>query len=137
MNAVGCLVLSFFLWGIPLRAPDPAVQAAGPQVQVERLSDRTAVFKVEGGNANVVALKSRKGIVVIDTEGSPALARLLRKKIAEVFGSESFAYVINTHSHGDHTFGNQIFAEAVIVGHENCRAVARELAAKRQERKLS
>ncbi|MEE9502044.1 MAG: MBL fold metallo-hydrolase, partial [Candidatus Aminicenantaceae bacterium] len=31
-------------------------------------------------------------------------------------------YVINTHYHWDHTFGNQVFPDAVIVGHENCVA---------------
>ena len=123
MNSLGYLVLSVLLWGIPLQSPAPPGQAnVVPGVNVERLSDRAAVFNIEGGNANVVALKSKKGIVVIDTEGSPALALLLRRKMSEVFGSETFAYVINTHSHGDHTFGNQAFAEAVIVGHENCLA---------------
>ncbi len=89
-------------------------------VDVKRLSDRVAVFRIEGGYSNVVAINSQKGMVVIDTEGSPTLAALLRKKITEVFGGKNFAYVINTHAHGDHSFGNQAFAEAVIAGHENC-----------------
>ena len=29
--------------------------------------------------------------------------------------------LINTHHHGDHTFGNYLFAEATIVAHEKCR----------------
>ncbi len=89
-------------------------------VDVKRLSDNVAVFKIQGGNANIVALNSEKGIVVIDTDISPYFASLLRKKMTEVFGHKDFAYVINTHSHGDHTYGNQIFADAVIIGHENC-----------------
>jgi glyoxylase-like metal-dependent hydrolase (beta-lactamase superfamily II) len=89
-------------------------------VDVNRLSDNAAVFKIQGGNANVVALNSEKGLVVIDTDVSPAFAAILRQKITEVFGTDNFAYVINTHAHGDHTFGNQVFAGTVIIGHENC-----------------
>lgn len=88
-------------------------------VEVNRLSDRVAVFKIEGGNANVVALNSQAGLVVIDTDVSPTFAALLRQKMANVFGRTDFAYVINTHSHGDHSYGNQVFTDAVIIGHEN------------------
>lgn len=91
-------------------------------IDVEKLSDRVAVFKIQGGDNNIVALNSEKGIVVIDTDISPSFAALLRKKMAEVFERDDFAYVINTHSHGDHTGGNQVFADAIIIGHENCPA---------------
>jgi len=30
--------------------------------------------------------------------------------------------VVNTHHHGDHTNGNSLFGDAVIVGHANCRS---------------
>jgi cyclase len=30
--------------------------------------------------------------------------------------------LVNTHFHGDHTYGNSLFTDAVIVGHERCRA---------------
>jgi cyclase len=29
--------------------------------------------------------------------------------------------LINTHHHGDHTFGNSVLEAATIIGHENCR----------------
>jgi len=89
-------------------------------VDVKKLSDNVAIFKVQGGNANIVALNSDKGIVVIDTDVSPAFAVLLRQAMEKEFGKNDFAYVINTHSHGDHTGGNQAFADAIIIGHENC-----------------
>jgi len=101
-------------------------------VEVNRLSDRVAVFKIEGGNANVVALNSQAGLVVIDTEIAPTFAALLRQKMAEVFGRKDFAYVINTHAHGDHTYGNQVFLDAVIIGQEN---VPEEMARSVERRK--
>ena len=48
------------------------------------------------------------------------LGENLRKIIEEKFKRNDFAYLINTHSHPDHIGGNQVFSDAVIVGHENC-----------------
>jgi glyoxylase-like metal-dependent hydrolase (beta-lactamase superfamily II) len=113
IGAIMFLLSFFIVQGLP--------QSVGSlSVDVNKLSDRVAVFKIHGGNANIVALNSEKGIVVFDTDVSPSFAALLRKKMTEVFGREDFAYVINTHSHGDHTYGNQVFADAIIIGHENC-----------------
>ncbi len=88
-------------------------------IDVKRIGDRILVITVEG-DENVVAINSDKGIVIIDTTVSPIFATQVRKKIEEEFGRKDFAYVINTHFHGDHTYGNQVFSEAVFVGHENC-----------------
>jgi len=30
--------------------------------------------------------------------------------------------LVNTHYHGDHTYGNSLFTDALIIGHERCRA---------------
>jgi len=56
----------------------------------------------------------------IDTHISPSVASLIREKIEEEFQRKDFAYVINTHGHSDHTLGNQVFADTVIIGHEKC-----------------
>jgi glyoxylase-like metal-dependent hydrolase (beta-lactamase superfamily II) len=88
-------------------------------LDVKRISERAIVITVEG-DENVVALNSGKGVIVIDTTISPVFAALVREKIEEEFSSKNFAYVINTHFHGDHTYGNQVFSEAVFIGHENC-----------------
>jgi len=44
-------------------------------------------------------------------------ARIKLTKPLEEFPGEKIRYVINTHGHGDHTWGNQAFADAEIVGH--------------------
>lgn len=108
------LVLSLFIaQGLPQTEE-------GLSVDVKKLSDNAAVFKIHGGNDNVVALKSEKGIVVIDTSVCPPFAALIRQAIEKEFGMSDFSYVINTHSHRDHTYGNQVFADSVIISHENC-----------------
>jgi glyoxylase-like metal-dependent hydrolase (beta-lactamase superfamily II) len=93
-----------------------------PEVDVRRLSERAIVLKVQGGNSNIIALKTDKGIVVFDTDVSPALAQLIRTRIEMEFKHNQFAYVINTHGHGDHTNGNTVFPEAKIIGHANVSA---------------
>lgn len=91
--------------------------------EVVRLSERAIVVRMLTPQAtNVIALESDAGIIVIDTEVSPVLARAIRKTIEETFHRSDFAYVINTHHHGDHTYGNQVFADAVIVGMEDVPA---------------
>jgi glyoxylase-like metal-dependent hydrolase (beta-lactamase superfamily II) len=59
---------------------------------------------------------------VIDTEVAPTFAEAIRRKIEEVFGRSDFAYVINTHDDGDHTYGNQVFADATIIGMDSVPA---------------
>jgi glyoxylase-like metal-dependent hydrolase (beta-lactamase superfamily II) len=89
-------------------------------VRVERLSERVLMLTEDSPMENiVVAVAAKKGIVVIDSTGSPATAALFRKAIEKEFARSDFKYVINTHAHWDHSWGNQVFPEAVVIGHEN------------------
>ncbi|MFC1499553.1 MBL fold metallo-hydrolase [Candidatus Zixiibacteriota bacterium] len=94
-----------------------------------RLSDRVAVFQTAAGSepTSIIALQSEQGIVVIDTERSPRFTSDIRAAIEEEFTGD-FIYLINTHGHGDHTYGNQVFSEATIIAHENCVAEMEEAA---------
>ncbi|MDA8078089.1 MAG: MBL fold metallo-hydrolase [Nitrospiraceae bacterium] len=71
-----------------------------------------------GANAGVII--GRDGIVVVDTLVSAKEAARFIKDIRAV-SDKPIKYVINTHSHLDHTFGNGEFAKlgAVIVSHVN------------------
>ena len=89
-------------------------------VRVERLSERVLMLTEDSPMENIiVAVATKKGIVVIDSTGSPATAALFRKAIEKEFARNDFKFVINTHPHWDHAWGNQVFPEAVVVGHEN------------------
>lgn len=88
-------------------------------VTVQRLSDRVLVLSETLMGNNVTAIASQEGIIVVDTSGLPSTAAKMRRIIEKEFGRVDFAYVINTHSHWDHSFGNQVFPEAVIIGHDN------------------
>lgn len=108
-----CLVL-FFCAAFPAAQTDDDIP-----ITTQRLSDRILILSETLMRNNVVAVASEKGIVVVDTSGLPSTAAKMRRIIEKEFGRTDFAYVINTHSHWDHSFGNQIFPDAVIIGHDN------------------
>ncbi|MFE6688743.1 MBL fold metallo-hydrolase [Streptomyces sp. NPDC057743] len=59
--------------------------------------------------------------LVVDTAATERRARLLRRRIEES-GAPTPRTVVNTHHHGDHTYGNGVFApEATVIGHAACR----------------
>ncbi|WP_424185756.1 MBL fold metallo-hydrolase [Actinokineospora sp. G85] len=63
-------------------------------------------------------------VLVVDTGATERRARALRAAVAAV-APGPVSTVVNTHFHGDHTFGNFVFRpEATIVQHEGARAEA-------------
>lgn len=114
-------ILSFFSFLIYTKTKNSLLQYS-----VKRISERVLVLsgKIVMMN-NITAILTEKGIVVIDTSFSPTLASDMRKTIEEEFGRKYFTFVINTHSHWDHVFGNQVFKEATIIAHKNTPAAIR------------
>jgi glyoxylase-like metal-dependent hydrolase (beta-lactamase superfamily II) len=68
-----------------------------------------------------VAIAAQKGIVVIDSGFSKTIAQAVRQAIQEEFKRGDFAYLINSHEHSDHTFGNSAYSDATIVGSDLMR----------------
>jgi glyoxylase-like metal-dependent hydrolase (beta-lactamase superfamily II) len=77
---------------------------------------------VEGLGANSGFVVGRTGVVVIDSRYTPALATELVGKIRTVTDAP-ILYVVNTHYHQDHTWGNSVFEElgAVLMAHAETR----------------
>lgn len=91
--------------------------------------DVHAFIQPEGGwclnNAGLVADGGRS--VLIDTAATEARTRRLREETALIVPGGPH-YVVNTHFHGDHTFGNGQFADrgSVIVAHTGTRSDTEE-----------
>jgi cyclase len=96
-----------------------------PQPRLEEVAERIyAYIQPDGGwclnNAGFVV--GPKAVTLVDTAATEMRARLLRSAIASVTALAPRT-LINTHHHGDHTYGNCVFAhEAVIIGHDDCPA---------------
>ncbi len=59
---------------------------------------------------------------LIDTAATELRTRrLISAMSAALGGPPAVRTIVNTHHHGDHTFGNCLFPYATVVAHRNCR----------------
>jgi quinoprotein relay system zinc metallohydrolase 2 len=107
-----------FLRVIPVRADGGYVIEVAPSVFVHR--GQHAIFTPEnkGDISNPGFVVGTDAVAVIDTGGSPVVGRALKAAVTEVT-DKPIRYVINTHMHPDHVFGNVAFAGegTTFVGH--------------------
>lgn len=71
-------------------------------------------------------IETGAGLVLVDTGLSPAMAERTLARIRSEVGRNDVRWVLNTHGHFDHSNGNQVFADALILGHENAPAEMQE-----------
>ncbi len=92
----------------------------------ERVTENVYVFTSEAyAQVNAGAIVTTEGTVVIDTLPFPRETR----EMADFLRGESrrgIRYVINTHHHADHVYGNYLFQEADIISSDRCREVMRK-----------
>jgi cyclase len=91
---------------------------------VEVAVDVFAFVQPDGGwcvnNAGVVT--GAESTVVVDTAATIARADRLHAGVLSRSATDAPPTVVNTHFHGDHTFGNCVFGpSATIIAHEVCR----------------
>jgi cyclase len=90
-------------------------------VQRERVADNIYSFQSEVyAQVTAGAIIGPNWAVVIDTLALPEESIQIREYIEQELGVP-IRYLINTHSHADHTWGNCFFHGSTIISHRLCR----------------
>ncbi|MGD8535355.1 MAG: MBL fold metallo-hydrolase [Candidatus Aminicenantes bacterium] len=120
MRQKGKLILMLFFSILIVSASSFAQQRETPPVKLDKLSDR--LFQIlEGRGANGGVYIGDNGVLVIDAKMNEESVKQTLAEIKKVT-DKPIKYLVNTHSDGDHVYGNRFFPETVtIVAHENCR----------------
>jgi glyoxylase-like metal-dependent hydrolase (beta-lactamase superfamily II) len=90
------------------------------KVQMKVLKVSGNVYMLTGAGGNIGISVGDDGIVIVDDQFAPLAPKI--KEALKAITTKPIKYVINTHYHGDHTGGNEIFGrEGTIVAQENVR----------------
>lgn len=73
----------------------------------------------------VGAIITANDTVLVDAGNGPRHARRLRAALRSL-DAPPVRYIIYTHHHWDHTFGAQLWSEAAVIAHHDCRTLLQE-----------
>src|SRR5262245_34871916 len=86
----------------------------------------TAPYGDVGLDGNSIAILSRDGVFVFDTNGTPAAAAAVLAEIRQLT-DRPVRYVVNSHWHWDHWYGTETYLRAFpdlrVIAHEKTRAM--------------
>lgn len=111
------LTLSFLVLFIPL---SDAQQREVKPVELKQISDR--LYEILGGRGAQGGMYiGDNEVLVIDAKMDENSVDAVIAEIAKIT-DKPIKYLVNTHSDGDHVWGNQYFPQTItFVAHENCR----------------
>ena len=111
----------------------PPLNPTGVQLETTKLGPGVYALlsnKPPVDNAGFVV--GERGVLVIDAHFNGAMARQIQAAIRKVT-DKPILYLVNTNSHGDHTFGNYAFpAETKIVAHRKTAEAMRNFEAEKK-----
>jgi len=98
---------------------------------VERQVAPDLYFLYDETSSNSAFLITDEGVLVVDTRQHPRDGQDLLDRIRKIT-DKPIKWVVNTHFHGDHTYGNSVFkaAGADIVAHEDTARIMAQVADK-------
>lgn len=122
-------------WGIGVAAVAVLVQGMGAQAPVRpepvktQVADgvflfQTAPYGEVGLDGNAVVILSDEGVLVFDSNGTPAAAEAVLRGI-RAMTAQPVRYVVNSHWHWDHWYGTEVyrrvFPDVRVIAHEKTR----------------
>lgn len=114
--------IRFFYFLITVSLPLNAISQQNPAspVAFNKIGDN--LYEITGGRgANGGAFIGKDGVLLIDAKMDQESVNQTIQEIRKLT-DKPIRFMVNTHSDGDHVFGNRFFPESVVfVAHENCR----------------
>jgi cyclase len=93
---------------------EPGVKQLAPNIYAYIQSKATWYWS----NAGFIVGKDY--VVVVDSLATVDLTQRFKDEMRKIT-DRPIRYLINTHHHGDHTYGNHVFAGATVISHDYCR----------------
>jgi len=99
----------------------PAAAQDFARATITTVPVRDGIYMLMGQGGNIGVSVGADGVLLIDDQYAPMNDKIVAA-LAEITG-QPVRMVLNTHWHGDHTGGNELFAEsgALVVAHDNVR----------------
>jgi cyclase len=91
------------------------------QIKVTKVSGN--IYMLEGAGGNIAASVGEDGIVIVDDQYAPLADKIQAALKGLGITEKPVRFVINTHYHGDHTGGNEPFANkgSTVIAQDNVR----------------
>jgi glyoxylase-like metal-dependent hydrolase (beta-lactamase superfamily II) len=134
------LTAMFALTTASLAPPRPAAAQEDPRratsVPVLRQITSDLYFFYDYAGSNSVFLVTDEGVLVIDTRQHPRASQDLLERIRKIT-DKPVKWVINSHFHGDHTFGNATFKAlgATFIAQKDTARLMQKVQPKEMERR--
>lgn len=104
-------------------------------MRVERVVDGIHVFLSDLYlRVTSTVFIGEEGAVVVDTLPFSEETRQVISFVEDELGPGSIRYVVNTHHHADHVYGNWLFEAAEVIAHDECREVLARFGERRLQR---
>jgi len=126
MNRAGIAVVATIMaLSGPAFAQQPPAAAPPPpdfsKVEIKTTDLGDNIYMLEGQGGNITVAVGKDGIIMVDGQYAPLHDKI--KAAIEAISKKPIKYLINTHFHGDHTGGNELFGRdgATIVSQVNVK----------------
>jgi glyoxylase-like metal-dependent hydrolase (beta-lactamase superfamily II) len=127
MNKVrGAVIATAMALSGPLSAQTPPAATPPSPPDFSKVDIKTTdlgdkVYMLEGQGGNITVAVADDGIIMVDGQYAPLHDKI--KAAIEAISKQPVKYLVNTHYHGDHTGGNELFAKdgVAIVAEINVR----------------